>query len=112
MHDLIRTHFADLQSAISKTTITEQRQLWISTSLDKLGALYSQFRETNASRFGDEITRVVQAILRELESCPEARKLDADFRGGLHALHEELGIPKLPLKAAPAPPKPRKSAKK
>jgi hypothetical protein len=111
MHDLIQAHFAALQAAIEDTTVTDERKRLIAAFLGRLGNLYTRYRETNASRYGDEITSLVQAMLRELESCPEARKLDAQFREGLHALHEELGIPKLPLKPAPVPPKPRKKSK-
>jgi len=105
MHKKIQTHFDGLKSVIEPTTMTEQRKLFVSTAIDKLAELYARYRETNASRYGDEIARIVQSILRELEACPEASKLDAGFRAGLHNLHEDLGIPKLALKAAPPPPK-------
>jgi hypothetical protein len=111
MHERIRAHFAALQPALEITTLTDERKQFISKSVVKLAALYEQFRETNESRFGDTITKVVQAILRELEACPEARKLDADFREGLHALHEELGIPALQLKPAKVPSRPKKKSK-
>ncbi|MEI7686762.1 MAG: hypothetical protein WCL32_17220 [Planctomycetota bacterium] len=111
MHDMIQTHLTALQAAIVPTALTEQRKLFVDTAIGKLTELYQRFRETNASRYGDEIARVVQSILRELEACPEARKLDAEFRAGLHQLHEDLGIPKLALKAAPPPPKPARKSK-
>jgi hypothetical protein len=113
MHDRIRHLFAALEAAVDETSVTPERKAFISVWVVKLHDLYGQFRETNSSRFGDEITRLVQQILRELEACPEARKLDADFRAGLHELHEELGIPRVALKPAPVPPKPksRKKAK-
>jgi hypothetical protein len=111
MHDRIQAHFAALQAAIENTNITDERKRFVATFLAKLGDLYTKYRETNASRYGDEITSVVQAILKALEPCPEAQKLDAEFRAQLHELHEELGIPKLPLKPAPVPPKPRKKSK-
>ena len=111
MHDMIQTHFAALQSVIEPTALTDERKQFVSTAIGKLTELYQRFRETNASRYGDEIARIVQSILRELEACPEARKLDASFRAGLHQLHEDLGIPKLTLKAAPPPPKPTRKSK-
>src|SRR5436190_17906810 len=103
MHDHIRTHFAAIESALAKTTILEPRQQAISDLIVKLPPLYTQYRETNSSRFGDEITRIVQALIREMDTCPEAKKLEAEFREGLHRLHEDLGIPKLPIKAPPVP---------
>ncbi|HEX3316324.1 MAG TPA: hypothetical protein VHR72_15605 [Gemmataceae bacterium] len=111
MHDQIQAHFVALQAALESTTVTDERKRLVAGFLVRLDGLYTKFRETNASRYGDEIASIVQTILRELEACPEARKLDADFREGLHALHEEFGIPKLALKPAPAPPKPRKKSK-
>ena len=111
MNERIRAHFAALQSALGTTTLTDERKQFVSQSVARLVSLYQQFRETNESRYGDGITKLVQAILRELEACPEARKLDAEFREGLRALHEELGIPTLQLKPAKAPPKPKKRSK-
>ena len=111
MHETIQAHFESLEAAIRKTTLPPDRKQYIATSIGKLAALYTQFRETNASRYGDEITRLVQAVLRELEASPEARELDLNFRNGLKGLHEDLGIPALALKPQPAPPKARKSSK-
>jgi hypothetical protein len=54
---------------------------------------------------------VVQAVLKDLEACPEARKLDAAFRAKLSLLHEESGVRKLALKSAP-PPGPKKARRK
>src|SRR3954451_20901538 len=93
---------------VQETDIPEDRKRNMADSIAKLSGLYTQFRATNASRFGDEITRQVQAILKDLEACPKAQNLDAAFREGLHNLHEQLGIPALRLKAAAVPRKPRK----
>jgi hypothetical protein len=111
MHDRIKSHFAELQSALEDTSLSDERKQIVANSVAKLGALYTQFRETNMSRFGDEITRLVQAVLHQLQDCPEASKLDADFRLGLSSLHQELGIPRLTLKALKVPPKPKKGSK-
>jgi hypothetical protein len=101
MHERIQTHFAALQASLESTAIAASRIQWVSESIEKLPGLYALYRETNSSRFGDEICRRIQAILREMIADPEASKLEADFREGLHNLHEELGIPKLSLKAPP-----------
>ena len=111
MHERIRALFAALEAAVDDTGLTPERKAFISVWVLKLHELYGTFRETNSSRFGDEITRLVQQILRELEACPEAAKLDPEFRAGLHELHDELGIPKVALKPVPLPPK-TKSRKK
>jgi hypothetical protein len=102
MHESIKTHFQDLEDAIRTTAIPAERKEVIAGYVRRLPVLYTQFRETNDTRYGDEITRGVQSVLRELEACPEASKLDAVFREQLHLLHRELGIPTLTLKTAPA----------
>jgi hypothetical protein len=112
MHEKIRSHFAELQSALEGTTLSDERKQAVARSVAKLPHLYSQFRETNISRFGDEITQLVQLVLSQLEECPTATKLTEEFRRGLHVLHEDLGVPKLPLKPLRSPSKPRKGSKK
>jgi hypothetical protein len=111
MHENMQAHFKALENAVKKTAIPADRQEVIATSIRRLPALYKEFRQTYESRYGNEITRVVQSLLKELEACPKAQKLDADFRVGLRLLHEELGLPALTLKA-PAPRiKPLKTSK-
>jgi hypothetical protein len=101
MHERVQSHFAALQKSLAGTGIAEPRLRLVSDAIEKLPGLYSLYRETNSSRFGDEISRLIQSILREMIADPQARKQEADFREGLHDLHEELGIPKLSLKAPP-----------
>jgi hypothetical protein len=73
----------------------------------KLPGLYEQFRETNESRFGAEITLRVQAVLKELANCKtdtvKTQKLAVLITGRLHRLHEEFGLPGLNLRLPPAP---------
>ena len=73
----------------------------IAGSVRQLAALYTKSRQTNDSRYGDEISLLVQGILKDLQACPEARQLDAAFRAKLRLLHEEAGVPALTLKPAP-----------
>lgn len=111
MHESIRKHFAKLDKAIRTTAVPAQRKASIAGYIVKLSDLYTQYRLTNESRYGDEITRLVQGVLNELAACPDAQKLDAEFRSRLHLLHEELGVPTLPLKPSPPPPKAPKAPK-
>jgi len=104
MHDTVRAHFAALESALEATPLPDDRKKRIADGIKKIAILYVQLRETNASRYGDEITRRVQSVLVELEACPETRALAPDFHAGLKRLHEELGVPALALKLPkPAP---------
>jgi hypothetical protein len=112
MHERIKAHFRELEEDVRTTTVPADRKEAIAGSVKRLSALYTKFRETNDSRYGDEITRLVQGVLKELDACPEARRLDAAFRGKLRLLHEELGVPQLALKSAPPPPGPKKTRKK
>lgn len=111
MHDSIRQHFARFLESVRKTGLADDRKESVESSLNRLPAMYAQFRATNDCRFGEEITRVVQAVLRVVEACPDGRKIDEEFRAGLHALHEEHGVPILRLKPLPALPKPKKARK-
>src|SRR6266536_2754666 len=101
MHETIQAHFNGLEVAVRTTAVPADRQEVIAGSIKRLADLYAKFRETNESRYGDEITRLVQGVLKELETCPQARDLDAAFREKLRLLHEELGLPKLALKSLP-----------
>ncbi len=112
MHERIKAHFEELEEAIRTTTVAADRKEAIAGSVKRLSALYAKFRETNDSRYGAEITRLVQGVVNDLAACPEARQLDAAFREKLHLLHEELGVPELILKSAPAPPGPKKTRTK
>jgi hypothetical protein len=112
MHESIQKHFKDLEEAVRATAVPVDRREVIAGLVRRLPALYGKFRETNDSRCGDEITRLVQSVLMDLEACPEARKLDAAFREKLQLLHEELGVPKLTLKSALSPQRRQKARKK
>jgi hypothetical protein len=68
----------------------------------QLPALYEKFRDTNESRFGDEITLRVQAVLKQLANSKtdsvKTQKLAVLITGRLHRLHEEFGLPGLNLR--------------
>jgi hypothetical protein len=112
MHESIRAHFEELEEALRATAVPAERREVIAGSVRRLPALYAKFRETNDSRHGEEIARLVQGVLKDLEACPQARDLDAAFREKLRLLHEELGVPALALKPAPRPPASGKRRKK
>ena len=65
--------------------------------------VYTLFRQTNESRYGDEISRLFQCVLKELTkgetACPKALQLVASIPGRLQLLHEQLGLPSLQLKS-------------
>src|SRR5262245_54014863 len=61
--------------------------------LGRLPPLYARLRQTNESRYGDEITRLVHAALKALDAnqgvCPEGQRLAARIADRLRLLHEE-----------------------
>ena len=73
----------------------------------QLPALYNKFRHTQESRYADEITRLVQGVLKELvksgTACPEALQLAVSITDRLRLLHEQLGLsgPELKMPSEP-----------
>jgi hypothetical protein len=112
MHPTIQAHFQELEDALRATAVPTDRREVIAGCVRRLATLYTQSRQTNDSRYGEELTRLVQGILKELQACPEARKLEAAFRAKLRLLHEEAGVPPLALKPAPPAPGAKKARKK
>jgi hypothetical protein len=77
-----------------------------------LPPLYREFCRTHESRHGDEIRRLVQAVLMKLAETPEATGVAQAVLSQIQALHERLGLLGLNLKPLPPPkrPRPRKTA--
>ena len=65
----------------TRSQLPADRKEGIARCVRQLPALYTQYRQTNESRYGEQIARLVQEVLKSLEGCPEASRLDADFRG-------------------------------
>src|SRR5271166_1554507 len=72
--------------------------------IGQLPALYSKFRQTNESRYGEEITRLVHGVLKELAegmaAGPERQKRKMSIPDRLQRFHEEFGLPELNIKPA------------
>ena len=83
----------------------KQTVLWC---IRQLPTLYAKFSLTNESRYGDEITRLVQGVLKELgqgkTAFPEAQKLATSIADRFRLLHEQSGLPALHLKSPRATP--------
>jgi hypothetical protein len=81
---------------------------------EQLPALYENYRQTNDSRFGDEITRRVSALLKALNNSKqngrESQKLAAYIAQRLTLLQAQFGLPGLVLKSQRvAPPRSSKT---
>ena len=87
---------ADEIRAAAIPSDSKQTVLWC---LESLPTLYAKFCQTNESRYGHEITRLVQAAFKELLQrepiSPKAQELAARIACRLRLLHEQLGLPDL-----------------
>src|SRR5438552_290241 len=75
--------------------------------LRKRPKLYDHYGATHESRYGDEITRLVQVLIVELargqEGCSDAHAIARGMAGRFQTLHERLSLPTLILKAPVLP---------
>ncbi|HZY84482.1 MAG TPA: hypothetical protein VFE78_06610 [Gemmataceae bacterium] len=110
MDDALQAHLRALAAEVGATKIPAERKHTAAWCLGQLPAVYALFRQTNESRHADEITRLLMGVVKELaggaKSCPKAQELAAGIPGRTQLLHEQLGLPRLALKA-PAAPTPR-----
>jgi hypothetical protein len=88
----------DIRGRIQKATLAEDARSTALWCLGRLPGLYQQFRETNNTRYGDEIQRLVNGLRGALAEDPTAREAVTDR---LVAMHERLGIPALRLAKPP-----------
>ena len=112
MDEVLGAHLKRLEDAVRATAIPEDSKRTARWCLQQLPAQYALSRQTNESRHDDEITRLVQVLIRQLTAgaaCPEAQKLAASLPEGFRLLHERLGLSFLTLKT---PAQTRKSVKK
>lgn len=102
MDKALHVQLTKLGNEVRATAIPDackQTALWC---MGQLPTLYTKFRLTNESRYGDEIIRMVQGVLKELADdqnpCPHARKLAVSLPARLRRLHEKFGLPGLNIK--------------
>ena len=110
MDDVLAAELALIWDEVRKTAIPagcNDAAVW---SLEQLPTLYGQFHQTNESRYGEQITGVlqvmIQALARSTRACPEAQQLAASLPHRLRLLHEKFGLPELKLKAPVVKPLP------
>jgi len=110
MGEEMQAQLAELDVEVRAATIPggwKHSAVWCVTQLP---ALYVKFGKTNESRYSDEITRLVRAVLMDLAdartTCPEALQLAARIVERLNQMHAACGFPRLDLRV-PAPPSPR-----
>jgi hypothetical protein len=115
MGDAIHARLVKLVGTVGAAAIPGDSGHSVAWCLDQLPALYAKFHQTNDSRYGEEITRLVRAVLKLLAdpsgAFPVSEALAESLLVRLHLIHEQFGIPRLdiglPRVAKPLPQKGR-----
>jgi hypothetical protein len=101
---LFQVRLAALGRGVQAAPMSDECKHTAAWCVGQLPNLYTKFQETNESRYGEEISRVVQALLNDLAASektrPGARKLADHITDKFRSLHEQFGLPKLRLLAA------------
>jgi hypothetical protein len=115
MGEFIVSQVAALEDDIRAAPIASDVKHTAAWCFGHLPALYRQYCETRESRYGDEITRLVVAVLMKLadgqRACLASEKLATGITNRLRDLHGELGLPGLKLKLPDAPRSPARKVK-
>ena len=102
MDEVAQAHLAALEDEVRAAALSEAGKHSALWCLGRLLPQYAPYRQTCESRYGEEITRLVQGVLKELttshRACPEAQKLATNITDRLRLLHERFGLPGLNLK--------------
>jgi hypothetical protein len=106
MDKTLQAQLAVLGKKVRAAAIPDGSKHTTDWCIGKLPTLYAKFRQTNESRYGAEITRLVQGMLGELtsieETYPGAQRLSANITHRLQLLHEQFGLPRLSFKPVAA----------
>ena len=97
-----------LGNEVRATAISDGCKHTADWCLKQLPSLYAKFGQTNESRYGDEISSLLKAVLKELGKgsppCPNAKRLTMNLVDRVQLLHERLGLPRLGIIIPSAPP--------
>ena len=66
MQERLQDQLAALGKGVEGAAMTEGCKQTAAWCVGRLPRLYSMLEQTNESRYGDEITRIVQALINEL----------------------------------------------
>jgi hypothetical protein len=106
----LKAEFTEMVSLVKTASLPEECQHSVVWCLGQLPGLYGKLCQTYESRYGEEIVRLEQGMLRKLVEkpalSPETRKIADALTDRLHHLHERLGLPGLEPKSQPRKPRP------
>ena len=115
MDETAQVHLAALEDEVRAAALSEAGRHSALWCLGRLLPQYALHRQTCESRYGEEITRLVRAVLKLLTdpsgAFPVSEALAESLLVRLHLIHEQFGIPRLdiglPRVAKPLPQKGR-----
>ena len=107
MDEAFQAELSALGNKVREATIPSGCKQYAVRCMEALPTLYDKFRQTNESRYGDEITRMVQTVLNEMalseRACPETQRLAIRITESLLLLHERFGLAALSLRLLDPP---------
>jgi hypothetical protein len=105
MDKAIMSTLTALSKRVEATDVSSDSKHTVAWCLGKLPSLYANYQSSYESRYGDEIKRLVQALIQQLtcktDGCKEAYQIGAEMAGRFELLHERLNLPVLILKSPP-----------
>ena len=108
MDQALQAFVAAVGNDVSAAALPKDCKRTVAWCIEKLPGLYAGFHQTSESRYIEEISRFVRAVLKELatnkKAGPGVHKLAASITDRLRLLHEQFGLPRLNLKSLTAPP--------
>jgi hypothetical protein len=111
MDEALQSQLALMTNEIQGAAIPDDCKQTVLWCLGQLPTLYSKFHKTNENRYGEEINRLIEAVLKELgqskKPCLKAEQLAAGIPESFRLLHEQWGLPGLTLKTPRPPSTPR-----
>ena len=106
MEQALASLFAALRKEVRAAAISKDCKHTALWCIEQLPRLYVQFRQTSETRYSEEISRLLQAVLNGLVAskpvCPKAQLLAASISDRVRLLHDEFGIPALNLRSPAA----------
>jgi len=100
MNEGVQAPLAALEDEVRAAALPDRSQHTALWCLGQLPSLYAKYLATRESRYGDDITRLVQGLLKGLAEGPggpAAQPLAERLISGFRLLHEGVGLPGLGL---------------
>jgi hypothetical protein len=97
--------FQAIRDAVDGVKLSADQKHVVTWCLAQLPKLYREFSQTYEVRVKQQIAQLVQQVLHQLASAPDARAVAEAMTVRLCAMHERLGIPGPDFKPLPPPAK-------